>query len=175
MPQNDTPFLGQPCGDPVGGLDKSKGPYGYFEIMTVHPDGSIDVNIVSGGGTGGGTTVISGTVPVTGTVAIAGTVPVSGTFTTAPFSSVGNTPINVPIGTSSTLVIPANLLRTGLNLTNISFETISLAFGTAAVLFSGITLGPGGTYWMDSFDFTTAAVNAIASDVNATLAVQENQ
>lgn len=50
MPQNNTPFLGQPCGDPVGGLDKSKGEYGYFEILSVDASGNLNVNVVSGGG-----------------------------------------------------------------------------------------------------------------------------
>jgi hypothetical protein len=51
MPQNDTPFLGQPCGDPVGGLVPG-GPYGTFRIISVDASGNVNVNVVSGGGGG---------------------------------------------------------------------------------------------------------------------------
>lgn len=93
-----------------------------------------------------------------------------------PIASAGNIPANVAVGTTSGLVLGANALRKGLTLTNISYETISIAFGSnAAVLYSGITLGPGGSYWMDAFDFTTSAINAVASDANGSLSVQETQ
>jgi hypothetical protein len=93
-------------------------------------------------------------------------------------STTGNAPTIVAIATSSTLVLAANPLRKGLNLVNMSYETISLSFGgSAAVLFSGVNLGPGGTFWMDAADFTTAAVNAISTLTAAGgyLGVQEFQ
>jgi hypothetical protein len=93
-------------------------------------------------------------------------------------STVGNAPIIVAIGTTSTLVLAQNLSRKGLNLVNMSYETISLSFGSnAAVLYSGVNLGPGGTFWMDPADFTTAAVNAISTLTAAGgyLGVQEFQ
>jgi len=89
-------------------------------------------------------------------------------------SAVGEAPTNVAIGLTSTSVLAANTLRKGLNLCNISFGTISISFGSnAAVLYTGVTLGPGGTFWMDATDFTTAAVHAISSQTNTLLAVQE--
>jgi hypothetical protein len=82
----------------------------------------------------------------------------------------------VSILLTSTSVLAANTARKGVNLTNISFGTVSLAFGAAAaVLFRGVTLGPGGTFWMDATDFTTAAIYAIASQANTEIAVQEFQ
>jgi len=93
-------------------------------------------------------------------------------------NSIGNAPTIVAIGTSSTSVLAANTSRKGLNLVNMSYETISLSFGAnAAVLFSGINLGPGGTFWMDATDFTTAAVSAISTLTAAGgyLGVQEFQ
>jgi hypothetical protein len=84
--------------------------------------------------------------------------------TAATGASSGNAPTIVAINTTSTSVLAANPLRKGLNLVNMSYETISLAFGAnAAVLYSGINLGPGGTFWMDATDFTTAAVSAIST------------
>jgi hypothetical protein len=78
-------------------------------------------------------------------------------------ASVANPPLSICVETTSTVVLAANPLRKGLNLTNMSYVTISISFnGNPAVLFSGITLAPGGTFWMDASDFTTAAVNAIA-------------
>jgi len=96
----------------------------------------------------------------------------------APYAAAGNAPAIVSISTSSTPVLASNPLRKGCNLVNMSFETISLAFGAnAAVLYSGATLGPGGTFWMDSFDFTTAAINAISTNAaqGGYLGVQEFQ
>lgn len=78
-------------------------------------------------------------------------------------ASVANAPESICVETTSSVVLAANPLRKGLQLTNLSYVTISVAFGSnAAVLFAGITLAPGGSFWMDSSDFTTAAVNAIA-------------
>jgi len=92
----------------------------------------------------------------------------------ATISSTAQAPLLVPVSTSSVSVLASNSSRKGCTITNLSFSTISLAFGgTAAVLFTGLTLGPGGTFWMDSQDFTTAGINAIASDTEGNLAIQE--
>jgi hypothetical protein len=93
-------------------------------------------------------------------------------------ASAGNAPAIISIATSSTTVLASNAARKGCNLMNMSNETISLAFGSnAAVLYSGATLGPGGAFWMDAFDFTTAAINAISTNVaqGGYLGVQEYQ
>lgn len=89
-------------------------------------------------------------------------------------SSTAPVALLVPVSTSSVQVLASNVSRKGCNLTNLSFSTICLSFGgNAAVLFSGVTLGPGGTFWMDSQDFTTDSINAIASDTEGNLAIQE--
>ena len=90
-----------------------------------------------------------------------------------PTSGTGNTPTNVAISTSSIQVLASNALRKGANICNISYGTVSLSFGSAAVVYTGVTLGPGGTFWMDGTDFTTAAIFAISTQTNTTIAVQE--
>src|SRR5271170_1202192 len=90
-----------------------------------------------------------------------------------PSAAIGEAPTNVSMGTSSVTVLAANSLRKGVNICNISYGTVSLAFGVAAVVYTGVTLGPGGTFWMDATDFTTAAINAISTQTNTTIAVQE--
>lgn len=82
-------------------------------------------------------------------------------------------PTAASVGTSSGAAVSSNANRKGLVLINTSANTISIAFGTAAVLNSGITLAPFGVFYMDEYSFTTAAVNAIASAVSSNLAVQE--
>lgn len=91
-----------------------------------------------------------------------------------PAAATGQTPTNITISTSSVTVLASNSLRKGVNICNISYGTVSLSFGvTAAVIYTGVTLGPGGTFWMDSADFTTAAINAISTQGNTVIAVQE--
>jgi hypothetical protein len=90
-----------------------------------------------------------------------------------PTSGTGNTPTNVAISTSSIQVLASNALRKGANICNISYGTVSLSFGSAAVVYTGVTLGPGGTFWMDGTDFTTAAIFAVSTQTNTTIAVQE--
>lgn len=91
-----------------------------------------------------------------------------------PISSGADVPDLVPVSTSSVEVLAANPSRKGCNLVNMSYSTVSIAFGSdPAVLYYGIVLGPGGTFWMDLQDFTTASINAIASDDEGNLAIQE--
>jgi len=105
---------------------------------------------------------------------LAGNLRTTGTSTVAPISSAGNAPLQIAVPTSSTLVLASNPLRKGCNLTNMSIDTISLAFGSnPAQVYFGLVLGPGGTFWMDLQDFTTAAINAISDGANGFLAVQE--
>ena len=87
---------------------------------------------------------------------------------------VPSTPTFATVGTSSAQAVAANTSRTGLVLINTSTARISLAFGTSAVLYSGITLNAsGGTFEMDEFMFDTGAVHAIASAAGANLGIQE--
>jgi hypothetical protein len=90
-----------------------------------------------------------------------------------PSAAVAESATNVSIGTSSSTVLASNTLRRGVNICNISFGTVSLGFGAAAVAYTGVTLGPGGTFWMDATDFTTASITAISTQTNTTIAVQE--
>lgn len=84
-----------------------------------------------------------------------------------------SSPTAVSVGVASAQAVAANANRTGLILINTSNNTISLGFGSAAVLNSGVTLTPGGIFSMDAFCFDLGAVNAIASSASSNLAVQE--
>ena len=91
-------------------------------------------------------------------------------------SLTGNAPAAVSVGITSTSVLAANASRNGAVFTNTSSHTISFGLsGNAAVLNSGITLSPNGTWVMDKFTFTTGAITAIASAASSNLAVQEFQ
>ena len=83
-------------------------------------------------------------------------------------------PTAASVGVASAEAVAVNTSRTGLILVNTSSAWISLAFGAAAVLYSGITLAPlGGTFVMDNDTFTTAQIRAIASAAASNLAIQE--
>lgn len=86
----------------------------------------------------------------------------------------GNAPVAVSVGVVSAEAVTINASRKGLILVNTSTAYISIAFGAAAVLYSGITLNPsGGSFCMDEYSFTTAQVRAIASAAASNLSVQE--
>jgi hypothetical protein len=86
-----------------------------------------------------------------------------------------NSPSVVSVGVTSAQALAVNSSRKGLILTNTGSANISLGFGVAAVLNSGITLYPGGTFSMDEYSFTTVAINAIASAASTNLGIQEWQ
>lgn len=77
------------------------------------------------------------------------------------------------VAATSGQALASNVNRKGLVLTNVSINKISLGLGSAAVLNSGITLYPGGTWEMSEYTFTTAAINAIASVASSNLGIQE--
>jgi hypothetical protein len=80
----------------------------------------------------------------------------------------------VTVGVASGLALAANISRKGLYLTNThTTNRISIAFGSTAVLDSGITIFSKQTFWMDEFSFSTALINAIASGASTNLAIQE--
>lgn len=99
------------------------------------------------------------------------------TNTTIPTSS--KTPLTpaaptfATVGTSSASAVAANANRKGLILINTSGNYIYLGLGFTAVIGSGIVLIPFGTWTMDEFTFTTAAINAIASGASSNLSIQE--
>ena len=82
-------------------------------------------------------------------------------------------PASASVGTSSAQALASNGSRKGAVFVNRSANTISLAIGAAAVLNSGITLTPNGTWVMDDYTFATGAINAIASAASSTLSIQE--
>lgn len=83
-------------------------------------------------------------------------------------------PTAATVGVTSSEVVAENLSRSALYLTNTSNNIISLGFGVAAVLNSGITLFPGDSFAMLRPGFIVPdAVNAIASAAGSNLAIQE--
>jgi hypothetical protein len=99
---------------------------------------------------------------------------VSGTVAVAPLSAVGEPPASASVGMSSAMILASNPLRKGCSIQNTGSDVISLAFGaSAAVLYSGTVLYPGSTFYMDSQDFTTQQINAIASDSSGSVSIQE--
>ncbi len=83
-------------------------------------------------------------------------------------------PIAAAVGVASAAALAANASRKAAVLVNTSDNVISLAFGAPAVLNSGITLFPGGTFNLtrDNF-FSAAEIRAIASVAASNLAIQE--
>jgi hypothetical protein len=102
------------------------------------------------------------------------TQPVSGTVSTKT-ALTANSPTFATVGVTSAQAVASNASRKGLILINTSTGNISIGFGVAAVLNSGITLYPNGTFFMDEYMYTTAAVNAIAANASSNLAIQEWQ
>lgn len=86
-----------------------------------------------------------------------------------------NAPANTLVLSSSDAVVPANIDRVGLVLTNLSSSTVYLGLnGRYAVLNKGISLNPNGGVWtMDDYTFNNEKVSAIANTTNSVLAVQE--
>lgn len=102
------------------------------------------------------------------------TQPISGTVNTKN-NLTSNSPSAASVGITSSQILASNASRKGLVLINTSSANISLGLGVAAVLNSGITLYPGGTFNMDEYCFTTAAINAVASIAASNLGIQEWQ
>lgn len=82
-------------------------------------------------------------------------------------------PTVASVGLVSASVVVDEILRTGLTLRNLSNARISLGFGAAAVLDSGVTLYPRDVFQMGEYDFDKGAVNAIASAAASPLAIQQ--
>lgn len=101
-----------------------------------------------------------------------GSVTVSGTITTKTALTAAS-PANASVGVASAQVVASNGSRKGLLFVNVSNNRISFGVAASAVLDSGVTLYPGGTWEMDEYCFATGAVNAIASAASSSLAIQE--
>lgn len=103
-----------------------------------------------------------------------GSLTVSGAMTITKTALTAAAPTAVSVGVTSAQAVASNVNRKGLMLVNTSANYISIGIGSAAVLYSGITLNPGGgAFWMDEFCFSTGAVNAIASGATSNLGVTE--
>lgn len=86
----------------------------------------------------------------------------------------GSAPTFANVGIASGIALAANANRKGAIFINTSANWISLAFGVAAVLYSGITLAPnGGSFNMSEHDYSTQEIRAIASGAASNLAIQE--
>jgi hypothetical protein len=82
-------------------------------------------------------------------------------------------PTAFSVGVVTATAVAANANRKGLKLINTSNAIISLGFGNAAVLNSGVTLLPYGVFEMDEYDYDLGSVDAIASAAASNLAIQE--
>jgi len=87
-----------------------------------------------------------------------------------------NAPAAVTVGVASGLVLASNASRKSAHFQNTSVNIISLAeSGQTAVLNSGITLFPGGTYDLVPPFLTTGQINGIASAVSSNISILEKQ
>lgn len=85
-----------------------------------------------------------------------------------------NQPDRVGVGTASEVIIPENLSRVGLIVTNISDQTIYLGIGNTATLSAGIVLTPAGGVWsMDDYTYSKEAITAIGHSGTLVVAFQE--
>lgn len=84
-----------------------------------------------------------------------------------------SSPTFATVGTGSAQAVASNASRKGLILVNTSVNVISVGIGATAVLNSGITLKPGGSWNMDEYSYSTAVINCIASLGSSNLAIQE--
>lgn len=83
----------------------------------------------------------------------------------------------VSVGVASGALVAANTARRHLVIVNTSNAYVSLGFGAAAVLYSGITLNPlGGSYEMSETqgNLYRGAINAIASAAASNVGVQDD-
>lgn len=93
--------------------------------------------------------------------------------TTTRVALTATTPTFATVGVASAQALASNSSRKGLELVNTSANTISIAFGSTAVLNSGITLTPYSSFSMNEYCYNTGAMNAIASGSSSNLSIQE--
>ncbi len=92
----------------------------------------------------------------------------------SPFSALTpSAPAATSVGIASASALVANANRKGLEVINTSANVISLAFGAPAVLYSGITIVPYGSWSMNQYNFNLLELFAIASGASSNLAIQE--
>ena len=81
-------------------------------------------------------------------------------------------PATASVTNSDSVVIAANANRKKMVVTNLGAINVYFGDNHTAALNSGIVLTPNGTWVMDSYTFSTAAIHAICSG-SSTLAIQE--
>ena len=86
----------------------------------------------------------------------------------------GTAPSSVVVGIISAIGIPANALRKGLVLLNLSKKRISFGLeGAPAVLGDGITLLGGGVWTMDKATLSVGEITTIGEAAALDLGIQE--
>lgn len=83
-------------------------------------------------------------------------------------------PASASVTSSDSIVVAANASRKKLVIMNLGTVNVHFGDGFAAAINSGITLTPNGTWVMDRYTFTTAAIHAICGSASV-LAIQEYQ
>ena len=142
MPQNNVPFISQPCGDPVGGIIPG-GEYGTFRLISLDASGNVNVNIVSGGG--GGSVVSVSNFPAVQ--------PVSGTFWQATQPVSGNISVTGAVSVSN---FPASQVVTLASTTITGSVAVTGTFFQATQPISGtVTVNQGTSPWVVSLTSTT--------------------
>ena len=87
---------------------------------------------------------------------------------------IAGVPDNKMIGVVSTVLVNHNDNRGGLVITNLSNNTVFLAYGeTPAELNKGIVLYSHGSLSFDGFLYAVSAINAIADAPNSLVSFQE--
>lgn len=136
-----------------------------------------------GGGGGGAVTVVDGgdvSEGATTDAAVfgdtAGTVQAKLRGINAVLRGVGTAlaPATASVTGSDGVVLAANASRKHMVIMNLGLVNVHFGDGFTAVLNSGITLTPNGTWVMDNNTFTTNAIHAICGS-SSTLAIQEYQ
>ena len=77
------------------------------------------------------------------------------------------------VGIRSEVVVPENMDRVGLMITNISDQTVYLAIGQTSTLKAGIVLTPTGAWSMDEYSYSKQAVTAVGHSGTLVVAFQE--
>ena len=137
----------------------------------------------AGGGGGGATTIADGADVAQGAIAdaavfgdVAGTIEAKLRGINALLRGIGtaNSPATAAVSNTDSVVLATNASRKKLVITNIGTDNVYFGDGATAVLNSGIVLTQNGTWVMDSYTFTTAAIHAVCAS-SSTLAIQEYQ
>jgi hypothetical protein len=172
------------------------GSYAWSASLLQYVPLSVDSSgnlLTSGSGGGGGGSVTQGTVPWADNIAqwggvatslgatvSASSVPVviaSDQSTVPVLAKTGGAalaPATASVTSTDSVVLGSNASRKGLIVINLGSVPVNFGCGFAAINNGGITLTANGTWVMDTFTFTTAAIHAICPS-SSTLAIQEYQ